>query len=68
MTQFERDEAFASLFAEGKIVRKLDENGEPALGLDADGTLGQRWVADVHATPEEMAYWRKEHGIVEYVN
>jgi hypothetical protein len=53
--------ARAKLFAEGKIVRKLRADGKPLTRLDRAGVLQQVWVIAVHATPEELAYWRREH-------
>jgi hypothetical protein len=61
MTRKEIREARIALYAQGKLMRKLDATGKPLMQMESDGELWQVWVTATHATPEELAYWRREH-------
>jgi hypothetical protein len=58
MARSEILEVMEELYREGKLVKALDESGEPLL------RKGQQvYKADKYATSAELEYWKKENKV-----
>ena len=49
------------LYEKGKLVKALDDKGQPTLKLDSVGQLQPVLKLYIHATPEELVFWCSEH-------